>query len=148
MKLKDILAISGKGGLYKFVSQGRNGIIVESFADGKRIAVSSSAKVSALNDISIFTETDEIPLSKVLQSIYDKEEGKETISHNASNDELKAFMESILPEYDRNRVYVSDMKKLVQWYNILQSKNLLLPDASEETESTEKTEETTTAPQE
>ena len=79
MKLKDILAISGKGGLYKFVSQGRNGIIVESFADGKRIAVSSSAKVSALNDISIFTETDEIPLSKVLQSIYDKEEGKETI---------------------------------------------------------------------
>jgi hypothetical protein len=138
MKLKDILAISGKGGLFKFISQGRNGIIVESFEDHKRTVVHSSAKVSALEDIAIFTASEEIPLGDVFKKLYDKEGGKPTISHKSSPDELKTLLESILPEYDRERVYVSDMKKLVHWYNLLLSLNLLNPE--EETEEEEKKE--------
>lgn len=125
MKLKDILSISGKPGLYKFISQARNGIIVESFADGKRMAVQNSAKVSALEDIAIFTETDEIPLKEVFKKLFEKTEGKATISNKASNDELKKLMEDILPDYDRERVYVSDIKKLVNWFNILTDLELL-----------------------
>ena len=132
MKLKDILSISGKGGLYKFISQARNGIIVESIADGKRMAVQSSAKVSALEDIAIFTETEEVPLGDIFKKIFEKENGKQTIDYKSSPDELKAFMESILPEYDKERVYVSDMKKLVMWYNILISHDLLKPDEEED----------------
>jgi hypothetical protein len=141
MKLKDILAISGKGGLYKFVSQGRNGIIVESFDDKKRTVVHSSAKVSALEDIAIFTDEEEVPLADVMKKLYEKENGKETISHKSSPDELKTLLQEILPDYDRDRVYVSDMKKLVQWYNILLKLDLLKPeeeDAEEEDKDMEK----------
>lgn len=140
MKLKDILAISGKGGLFKFISQARNGIIVESYTDGKRLAVHSSAKVSALEDIAIFTDTEEISLGDVFTKIFEKEEGKQTISHKASPDELKALLESIIPDYDRSRVYVSDMKKLVLWYNLLIDLDLLKPDEKDEKEeASEKT---------
>jgi hypothetical protein len=128
MKLKDILAISGKGGLYKFISQGRNGIIVESFEDNKRMVVHSSAKVSALEDIAIFTESEEVPLGEIFKKIFEKQGGKETISHKSSPEELKALLESVLPDYDRERVYVSDMKKLVNWYNLLLGLNLLIPE--------------------
>jgi hypothetical protein len=134
MKLKDILAISGKGGLYKFVSQGRNGIIVESYDDKKRTVVHSSAKVSALEDIAIFTQNEEVPLADVLMKLYEKENGKETISHKSSPDELKGLLEEILPDYDKERVYVSDMKKLVQWYNILLKYDLLKPEEKEQEE--------------
>ena len=138
MKLKDILSISGKGGLYKFISQARNGIIVESFEDGKRTAVPTSAKVSALEDIAIFTDSKEVPLADVFKKIYEKESGKVTIDHKSSPEELKAFIETILPDYDKERVYVSDIKKLVLWYNILISHNLLNPDEKEEEEEEEK----------
>jgi len=138
MKLKEILSISGRGGLFKFVSQGRNGIIVESFEDGKRMAVPSSAKVSTLEDIAIFTKTEEVPLADVLKKIFEKENGKQTIDFKSSPDELKAFMETILPDYDHERVYVSDMKKLVMWYNILISHDLLKPDEEQEKESKDK----------
>jgi hypothetical protein len=141
MNLKDILSVSGKGGLFKFISQARNSIIVESFTDGKRMAVHSSAKVSALEDIAIFTETEEIPLGDVFAKLYEKEGGKETISHKASPDELKALLESILPEYDRERVYVSDMKKLVQWYNQLIGLDLLKPEEEEEAKEEKKAED-------
>lgn len=134
MKLKDILAISGKGGLYKFVSQGRNGIIVESYDDKKRTVVHSSAKVSALEDIAIFTDEEEVPLADVLKMLYEKENGKETISHKSSPDELKSILQDILPDYDKERVYVSDIKKLVQWYNLLLKHDLLKPDEEESVE--------------
>jgi hypothetical protein len=145
MKLKDILAISGKSGLYKFISQGRNGIIVESFDDKKRTAISASTKVSALNDIAIFTATEEKPLADVFKIIFKKEEGKATIDHKtATPEQLKAFFESILPEYDRERVYVSDMKKLVQWYNILVELNLIdLVEDEEDVTAKDKPEEHT-----
>lgn len=131
MKLKEILAISGKSGLFKFVSQGRNGIIVEAFEDGMRSLVPASAKVSALEDIAIFTATEELPLADVFKKIYEHKDGKEAISHKSSNEELKSFFEEILPDYDRERVYVSDIKKVVLWYNILLSHDMLKPEEEE-----------------
>jgi hypothetical protein len=140
MALKEIMAISGYSGLYKYVSPGRNGIIVESMTDGKRTHVPASAKVSALSDISIFTMDAEKPLREVLDSIKQKENGGPTISHKSSNDELKSFFLSVVPDYDSDRVYVSDIKKIVTWYNQLQAVNLL--DFSEEVEEeTEKVDE-------
>lgn len=137
MKLKDILAISGKPGLYKFISQGRNGIIVESFADNKRMIVHSTTKVSALEDIAIYTEVEEVPLKEVFTKIYEKEDGKATVDHKSGNDELKKLFEEILPEYDRDRVYVSDIKKVISWYNTLIGLDLLDPNETDEEENEE-----------
>jgi hypothetical protein len=125
MALKDIMAISGMSGLFKFVSQGRNGIIVESLTDGKRTHVSASAKVSSLSDIAVFTNDSEKPLSEVLELIKQMENGGPAISPKSSNDELKSYFVKVLPSYDVERVYVSDIKKLVSWYNQLQSLAML-----------------------
>lgn len=134
MALKDIMAISGQPGLFKFVSQGRNGIIVESLTDGKRTHVSASAKVSALSDIAIFTNDGEKPLREVLEKIKEKENGGPTIPHKSSNDELKKFFIQVVPDFDAERVYVSDIKKVVAWYNQLQTIGML--DFAEEVEDT------------
>ena len=119
MELKDILAISGQSGLYKFVAQSRNGIIVESLASGVRSCASAASKVSAMSEIAIFTETDDMPLAKVFEKIYERTGGKPTISHKSTPEEIKRLFVDILPEYDRERVHVSDMKKVIAWYNIL-----------------------------
>ncbi len=134
MALKDIMAISGQPGLFKFISQGRNGIIVESMIDGKRTHISSSAKVSALSDIAIYTNDAEKPLREVLELIKNKENGAPTISHKASNDELKTFFTQLLPDYNDQRVYTSDIKKVVTWYNLLQGLGMLDFSEEEETE--------------
>lgn len=136
--LKGILAISGQGGLFKLVSETKNGIIVESLVTGKRQPAYASARVSALEDIAIYSDVDEIPLKEVFKKISEKENGEAAISHKSSSNEIKAYFEEVLPEYDEDRVYVSDMKKVIQWYNLLQEKQLL--DFSEEAEE-EKTEE-------
>jgi hypothetical protein len=133
MALKEIMAISGYPGLYKYISQGRNGIIVESLTDGKRSHISATAKVSALSDIAIFTNDGEKPLREILNSIKEKENGGPTISHKSSNDELKNFFLEVEPNYDTERVYTSDIKKLVAWYNQLQGLDML--DFSEEQEA-------------
>jgi hypothetical protein len=130
MALKEIMAISGYSGLYKFVSQGRNGIIVESMADGKRSHIPASAKVSALSDISVFTNEGEKALREILNSIKEKENSGPTISHKSTNDELKNFFLAVVPNYDTEKVYTSDIKKIVTWYNQLQSLGIL--DFSEE----------------
>ncbi|NHB68249.1 DUF5606 family protein [Perlabentimonas gracilis] len=135
MALKDIMAISGYPGLYKYVSQGRNGIIVESLTDGKRSHIAASAKVSALSDIAIFTNDGEKPLREILNSIKGKENGGSTISHKSSNDELKKFFLEVEPNYDTDRVYTSDIKKVVSWYNQLQDLGML--DFEEEEEVAE-----------
>ena len=132
MALKDIMAISGQSGLFKFVSQGRNGIIVESLTDGKRTLVSASAKVSALSDIAIFTNDGEKPLREVLDKIKEKENSGPTIPHKSSNEELKKFFSQVVPDFDSERVYVSDIKKVVAWYNQLQGIGML--DFAEEVE--------------
>lgn len=137
MDLKDILAISGYGGLFKFISQGRNGIIVESFANKKRTFISAAVKVSSLSEIAIFTDTEEVSLSDVFKNIHKKENGGKTIDPKSSNDDLKNFMAEVLPSYDRERVYVSDIRKLVTWYDILLENNLLVFDEKEESPENE-----------
>ncbi len=137
MKLKDILAISGKPGLFKFVSQGRNGIIVESFTDNKRMIVHSTTKVSALEDIAIYTEVEEVPLKDVFTKLYEKEDGNPTIDHKSNNEALRSLFSEILPDYDKDRVYVSDIKKVILWYNTLIGLDLLDPNESDEDEQDE-----------
>lgn len=119
MSLEKILAISGKPGLYKLKSQTRSGFLAESLIDGKTINVSGQHNVSLLSEIAIYTLTEEVPLREVFQKIAEKEEGKETINHKVSKDELEEFFFNVLPEYDEDRVYPSDIKKVVQWYNLL-----------------------------
>lgn len=126
--LKDIMSIGGHGGLFRFISQGRNGIIVESLETGKRMQAFATMKVSALEDIAIFTEEEEIQLDEVFIRIHKYENGSEAISPKSDSDELKDYFSAILPEYDRERVYVSDIKKVLSWYNFLLSKDLLKTD--------------------
>jgi hypothetical protein len=118
--LKEILSVTGKPGLFKLVSQGKNMLIVESLIDGKRIPAYTKDKVVSLGDIAIFTETEEIPLGQVLESLKVKENGAVcSVDSKADNDKLRKFMGEVLPEYDRDRVYPSDIRKLISWYNIL-----------------------------
>lgn len=122
--LKTILAISGKPGLYKLISQGKNMLIVEALsADKKRSPIYASDKVISLGDIAMYTDADEIPLSEVLESVKTKEGGNVTSldCKKASAEELGEFMAAVLPNYDRDRVHLSDIKKLIQWYNLLVS---------------------------
>lgn len=120
MKLSEILSISGQPGLYKFVAQSKSGIIVESLSNGNRMPVQGSAKVSSLGDIAVFTNEEDMPLGDVFQVIFDKNEGKESINHKtAGKDELISSFASFIPEYDVDRVHLSDIKKIFSWYNIL-----------------------------
>ncbi len=123
--LKDLMSISGHGGLFKFVSQARNGIIVESLETGKRMNAFATMKVSALEDIAIYTEDKEIPLEEVLVSLHKYENGGEAISPKSDPGDLKDYFSAILHEYDRERVYVSDIKKVLTWYNLLLKYDLL-----------------------
>ena len=118
--LKTILSISGRRGLFKLVSHGKNMLIVESLEDGKKVPAYAKDKVISLGDIAIYTVGAEVPLHEVLTSIKNKEKGeKASISTSAKPDELRAYLAEVLPEYDRERVYPSDIKKLISWYNIL-----------------------------
>ena len=119
MELKDILAISGQPGLFKYVAQSQRGVIVESLLDGKRMNAAATARVSSLTEISMFTEGADIPLANVFTNIWNYTEGKEAISHKESADKITAEFAKVLPEYDRERVHVSDMKKCFAWYNLL-----------------------------
>jgi hypothetical protein len=124
MNLDKILAISGKPGLYVLRVQTRTGFVAESLTDGKKITVSLKSNVSLLSEISIYTQTEEKPLVEVMRNIAIKENNGPAISHKSSNEELAAYFAEILPDYDKDRVYPSDMKKVFNWYNILQAKGL------------------------
>lgn len=142
MDLSKILSIAGKPGLFKVVAQTKNGVVVESLLDGKRHTAFSSDRVSSLEEISVFTEMDDAPLKDIFKKISDKQEGKAAISHKSDGKELKAFFEEVLPDYDKERVYNSDIKKVIQWYNLLIEKDLLNFDEEEaEKEETDKTDE-------
>ena len=123
--LKDIMSISGQGGLFKFISQARNGIIVESLETGKRMQAFSTMKVNSLKDIAVFTKQEEILLEEVFKKISDKESGGASIDPKSNPDELKSYFLKILPDFDQERVYISDIKKMINWYNILQKHDLL-----------------------
>ena len=132
MDLSKILAISGKPGLYKVVSQSKTGLIVESLIDGKRIPLFASHQSSALEDISMFTYGEDVPLKEVFWRIHEKENGKPSIDPKSPADKLKEYFETILPDYDKERVYPSDIKKLLNWYNLLLDKGLITQPEAEE----------------
>jgi len=123
--LKEILSITGKPGLFKVISQGKNMLVVESLIDGKRMPSYTKDKIVSLGDIAIFTEDAEIPLGQVLENVKAKENGALcSIDTKASNDVLRNYMSEVLPEYDRERVYPSDIRKMIVWYNILIKSNI------------------------
>ncbi|MBE0638788.1 MAG: DUF5606 domain-containing protein [Bacteroidales bacterium] len=125
MDLTKILSIAGKPGLHMNVGQTKSGLIVESLADGKRFPAFAHEKMSSLAEISIFTTDEDVPLIDVLKNIYEKYDGKPAISPTSSGEQLKNFMKEVLPNYDADRVYTSDIKKLVSWYNQLAEKEML-----------------------
>ena len=126
MGLDKILSIAGKPGLYKLVAQTRGGFVAESLLDNRKISVGIQQNVSVLSEIAIYTLTEEVPLREVLKKIKDKENGAETtVSHKDSKDKLEEYFFEVLPDYDEDRVYASDIKKVVQWYNMLQKNDLL-----------------------
>ncbi len=119
MSLEKVLSIAGKPGLYKLKTQTRAGFLAESLLDGKTINVSGRHNVSLLSEIAIYTLTEEVPLRKVFEKISEKEGGKETISHKATKEQLEEYFFGVMPDYDEDRVYSSDIKKVLQWYNLL-----------------------------
>ncbi|OQY05753.1 MAG: hypothetical protein B6I20_00560 [Bacteroidetes bacterium 4572_117] len=140
MDLKGILSISGYGGLFKLIKQTKSGFVVESLIDKKRMQAFATSKISTLDDIAIYTEDGEVHLKEILKKIFEKEDGKETINHKSGSEDLKKFFIEILPDYDRERVYVSDIKKVINWYNILVGLDMvdLEDDVEGDTESSEK----------
>ncbi len=134
MDLKDLMSISGQPGLFRFISQGRNSIIVESLEDKKRMSVYSTSRISTFEEIAVFTESGEIPLAELLKKMYRFSDGKEAISHKSSAEEIKKYFVAVLPDYDRERVYLSDMKKIINWYNLLVRYDLLHPEEDEVSE--------------
>ncbi|TDD77457.1 DUF5606 family protein [Flavobacterium caseinilyticum] len=129
MNLEKILAISGKPGLYVLKVQTRTGFVAESLADGKKITVNLKSNVSLLSEISIYTYEGEKPLAEIMQKIADKESKGPALSHKEDNAKLTAYFKEILPDYDEERVYPSDIKKVLNWYNMLQAKGLVTDEA-------------------
>ncbi len=124
-ELKDILSISGYPGLFRNIAQGRTGIIVESLLDGHRMNAYPTAKISSLEDIAVFTGDGETKLVEVLRKIREKEKGGQGPDHKADKQVLLDYFAEVIPNYDRQRVYLSDIKKIISWYNILQQKSML-----------------------
>lgn len=139
MSLDKILSVSGKPGLFQIVKQTRTGAVVESLIDKKRITVGAHSNISILSEIAIYTLTEEVPLKDVLNKVKEKENGQATsISHKDSKDTLEEYFFEVLPDYDEDRVYASDIKKVVQWYNLLQKNNLLSAlDTEDKTDTSE-----------
>jgi hypothetical protein len=140
MSLEKTIAIAGKPGLYKLVAQTRAGFVAESLIDKKRLSVSIQQNVSVLSEIAIYTLTEEIPLKEVFLKIKEKENGAPTsVGAKDNKDKLEEYFFAILPDYDEDRVYISDIKKVIQWYNLLQKHNMLddLIEVAEETSNEE-----------
>ena len=125
MDLTGIISISGRPGLYKVVAQGKNNIIVESLIDGKKFPAYATDRISALDDISIYTYEEDVPLKEIYTNMYKKYDGGEAVSHKESLKSLEKELEEFLPDYDKERVYPSDIKKIFQWYNMLKKADLL-----------------------
>ena len=125
MNIEGIINITGKPGLFKVISTTNKSIIVESLIDGKRRPISNQSQVNMLEEISLYTYNDTKPLTEIFNNIALKEKDKQTINHKNSKKDLKNYFREILPEYDEDRVYISDIKKVIQWYNLLQSLNLI-----------------------
>ncbi len=129
MSFQKILAISGKPGLYELKVQTRSGFVAEALLDGKKITVGLRSNVSLLSEIAVYTYNEEVKLIEIFKTIAAKENGEPTISHKESDDKLKSYFREILPEFDEDRVYTSDIKKIFNWYNILQPKGYVSVEA-------------------
>lgn len=129
MNLDKVLAISGKPGLYVLKLQTRTGFVAESLLDGKKVTVGLRSNVSLLSEISMYTDTEEKPLVEVMRAIAVKENEGPAISQKEDNAKLEAYFAGVLPDYDRDRVYASDIKKVISWYNLLQSNGLVSKEA-------------------
>lgn len=125
MDLSGIISIAGMSGLYKVVAQTKSGFVVEALIDKKRIPVYAANKVSTLEEVRIYSTDEEVALKVVLQKIYDKENGGHSINHKSADAELKAYFNVVFPQYDKERVYCSDIKKVISWYNALHKEGLL-----------------------
>tara|TARA_B100001093_G_scaffold331603_1_gene316598 strand:- start:2229 stop:2645 length:417 start_codon:yes stop_codon:yes gene_type:complete len=125
MNLEGLINISGKNGLYKVISKSKNMIIVESIIDKKRMPVSSANQANMLEEIGIYTYEDTKPLSEVFEEIAKKENYNQTISHKLSKNKLLEFFRQIVTDFDEDKVYISDIKKVIQWYNLLQKKKII-----------------------
>jgi hypothetical protein len=125
MNLDKILAIAGKQGLFTLKVQTRTGFLVESLLDGKKLSVGLKNNVSLLSEISVYTYEAEKPLVEIMRAIAIKEDCQPAISHKEDNQKLTAYFLEILPDYDQERVYPSDIKKIINWYNMLQAKDLV-----------------------
>ncbi len=139
MELKELVSISGKSGLFKIIKPARASVIVESFDDQKKkLVISANQRISVLDEISVYTNSAEgsIPLVQVFQTIYQEFGREQAIDKDATNSEYLSFFQTVLPEYDRDRVYVSDIKKIVRWYYILlrEAPHLVHTEADEEEE--------------
>ncbi len=143
MNLKGILAIGGKPGLYKMVSQGKNGLIVEGLEDKKRFPVYSAHQISALEEISIYTYEEDVPLVDVFEKMHNTLDGKDPISPKSSKNDLLKFFSTILPDYNEEQVYASDIKKVIQWYIVLNNNGLMVFDEKKEEDKTEEKAEDT-----
>ena len=142
MDIKGIINVSGKAGLHKIISQGKNSVIVESLTDGKRMPVYSHTSANSLEEIGIYTYEDTIPLVDVFTNIAKKEGCKVCISHKSSKTELEDYFREIIEDYDEDRVYISDIKKVFQWYNALHSSGLVkLPKEEKKKTKTKKEDE-------
>ncbi|WP_276390188.1 DUF5606 domain-containing protein [Eudoraea chungangensis] len=140
MTLDKILAIGGRPGLFKLLTQTRTGLVAESLLDKRKITVGMSSNVSVLSEIAIFTLEEELPLRAVFEKIYSKEDGAKTsVKHKDDKLKLEEYFFEILPNYDEDRVYVSDIKKIIQWYNILHDNGVT--DFKEPEESTDEKKE-------
>jgi len=145
MDLSKILSISGKPGLYLMVGEAKNNLIVESLIDGKKTPSFAHDRVSTLKEISVYTDTEDVPLEKVFKGIFDYTNGKPVENQKkSSGDTLKKTFVEILPDYDRDAVYVSDIKKIFTWFNLLLEKELLDFSGVEEAEATEESKEEVT----
>ena len=145
MGLKDILVISGHGGLFKFISQGHNCVIVENLCDQKRMKIPATAKISMLEEIAVFTQDNDTSLREVFKKIQTKENGGMTIPHKSPDADLKKYFVEILPDYDQNRVYISDIRKVLLWYNLLHDLGFSDFEAPEEEKKEGEAEETVEA---
>jgi hypothetical protein len=123
--LKGILAVSGQPGLFRLITEAKNRIIVESLTTGKRMPASTQAKISSLEDIAVYTHSGDIPLKDIMKRIFDHENGGPAIDFRSSDAEIRKYFEGVVPDYNKDKVYLSDIKKVIHWYNILHEKELL-----------------------
>jgi len=144
MDFTKIIVVSGKSGIFKVISQSRVGYIAESLIDNKKMPISPSNRITSIEDIVVFTEEEEIKLKDVLKKIKEHTKGKQAIDHKKDEKEVKEFFETVLPNYDKERVYFSDIKKIIFWYNLLQKNNMI--DFEEEEENKPKEKSTTEKP--